>query len=106
MLNRNILLLIFASCENYEFEMNAEQPSLERLFCKAMKRCKKENSHPNTKKNNVQWNYNIYRSDIYTLDKTEGENPRMDTQETLHGNIGNTRRKTKTDNTTQKTKQQ
>jgi hypothetical protein len=40
------------------------------------------------------------------LDKTEGENPRMDTQETLHGNIGNTRRKTKTDNTTQKTKQQ
>jgi hypothetical protein len=53
--------------------MNAEQPSLERLFCKAMKRCKKENSHPNTKKNNVQWNYNIYRSDIYTLDKTEGK---------------------------------
>ena len=64
MLNRNILLLIFASCENYEFEMNAEQPSLERLFCKAMKRCKKENSHPNTKKNNVQWSYKIYRSDI------------------------------------------
>jgi len=44
--------------------MNAENPSLERLLCKAMKRCKKESSNANTKKNNVQWNYTISRSDI------------------------------------------